>query len=211
MPSSFGGRLQPRSVFFHSIFCRLNCPPKQRVIVLSKRSSAAKSCTKYPSHCWYCFWLVVVLFRLMAAAWTWSWCRIPLSIFLLPYLPLIPCVIDPLGRFGPLLQNFLFGHHPPPQLWFPPSRPNASQMYYIKLLQYPSPKGILLMANYNWYLHPTRRFYGHSYLAPTPSITTVQSLGVSLTKAFAHHLRYNSRIFITSPLATNILPTLVTR
>ena len=51
--------------------------------VLPKRSSAAESFT--PPHRWYCFWLVAVLFRLMAAAW--SWCCIPLSIFLLPYLP----------------------------------------------------------------------------------------------------------------------------
>jgi hypothetical protein len=112
---------------------------------------------------------------------------------------LIPFTIDPLGRFGPLLQNILFGQHAAPQLRFPPSRPNATQMY-TKLLQYPSPKGILLLANHNWSLHPTRRFYGHSYLAPTPSITTVQSLGVSLTKAFAHHVRYTSRKFIASPL-----------
>jgi hypothetical protein len=118
--------------------------------------------------------------------------------------------IDPLGRFGPLLQNFLFSQHPAPQLPFPPSRPNATQIY-TKLLQYPSPKGILLLANHNWSLHPTRRFNGHSYLAPTPSITTVQSLGVSWTKLFAHHIRCASRKFITSPLATNILPTPVTR
>ena len=89
---------------------------------------------------------------------------------------LIPFVIDPLGRFSPLLQNFLFGQHSAPQLRFPPSRPNATQMY-SKLLQYPSLKGILLLANHNWSLHPKRRVYGHSYLAPTPSITTVQSLG----------------------------------
>jgi hypothetical protein len=119
---------------------------------------------------------------------------------------LILFAIDPLGRFGPLLQNFLVGHHPAPQLRFPPSRPNASQMY-TKLLQYPSP---LLLANHNWSLHPTPHSYGRSYLAPTPSITTVQSLGVSLTKAFAHHVRYASQKFIASPLATNILPTLVT-
>jgi hypothetical protein len=120
-------------------------------------------------------------------------------------------LLIPLGcSVGPLLQNFLFGHHPAPQLRFPPSRPNVTQMD-TPLLQYPSPKGILLLANHNWLLHPTRCFYGHSYLAPTPSINTVQSLGVSLTKAFARHVRYASRKFITSPLATNILSTLVTR
>ncbi len=70
---------------------------------------------------------------------------------------LIPFAIDPLGRFGPLLQNLLFGHHPAPLLQYPPSKPNATQMY-TKLLQYPSPKGILLLANHNWSLHPTRHF-----------------------------------------------------
>ncbi len=82
----------------------------------------------------------------------------------------IAFAIDPLGIFGPLLQNFLFGHHPAPLLRFPHSRPNTTQMY-TKLLQNPSPKGILLLANHNWSLHPTQCFYGHSYLAPTPSIT----------------------------------------
>jgi hypothetical protein len=71
---------------------------------------------------------------------------------------LIPFAIDPLGRFGPLLQNFLFGHHPAPLLRFPPLKPNATQMY-TKLLQYPSPKGILLLANHNWSLHSTRFFF----------------------------------------------------
>jgi hypothetical protein len=56
------------------------------------------------------------------------------------------------------------------------------------------------LANHNWSLHPKRRFYGHSYLAPTPPITTIQSLGVSLTKAFAHHFRYASQKLIASPL-----------
>ncbi len=120
---------------------------------------------------------------------------------------LMPFAIDPLGRFGPLLQHFLFGHHPAPLLWFPPSRPNATQMYR-KLLQYPSPKGILLLTNHNWLLHPTQHFYGHSYLAPTPSITTVQSLGVSLTKAFAHHIQYASQKFTPSPFG-NPPPTYV--
>jgi hypothetical protein len=84
---------------------------------------------------------------------------------------------------------------------------------YIKFLQYPSRKGILLLANHNWSLYPTRRFYRHSYLAPTPSITTVHSLGVSLIKAFAHHVRYVSRKFIHPPLESNILlvPTSVTK
>ena len=85
LSSSFGGRLQPRSVFFHFIFCRLNRRPKQWIIVLPKHSSTADSCNQYQPHRCYYYRLVVVLFWLMAAAW--SWCRISFSIFLLPYLP----------------------------------------------------------------------------------------------------------------------------
>ncbi len=47
--SSFGGRLQPRSVFFHFIFRRSNCRPKRRVINLPKRSAAAESRLKIPA------------------------------------------------------------------------------------------------------------------------------------------------------------------
>ena len=38
--------------------------------------------------------------------------------------------------------------------------------------------------------NPSRRFFGHSYLAPTPFITTIQQLGLSITKAFAVHFCY---------------------
>ena len=60
----FGGRSQPRSVFFHFFFRCSNHRQKQWVIVLPKRSAAAESCPEYPPHRWYCFWLVVVLFWL---------------------------------------------------------------------------------------------------------------------------------------------------
>jgi hypothetical protein len=84
---------------------------------------------------------------------------------------------------------------------FPPSRPNATVMY-SKLFQYPSPKGILRLAEHNWSTSPTRRFYDNSYLAPTPSITTIQKLGLSITKAFALHIRYASRKFVDHPAHT---------
>jgi hypothetical protein len=45
----------------------LNHRPKQQVIVLPKRSATAELRLEYLLHCWYCFWLVVVLFWLMAA------------------------------------------------------------------------------------------------------------------------------------------------
>ena len=114
---------------------------------------------------------------------------------------LLPFAIDPLGRFGPLLEHFLFGSHNSPAISFPASRPNATKMY-SRLLQYPSPKGILLLAEHNWRNSPTRRFYDNSYLAPTPSITTIQKLGLSITKAFALHIQYASRKFIDRPVHT---------
>ena len=49
------------------IFRCSNRRPKRRVIVLPKRSATAQSRLEYPPHHWYCFRLVVVLFRLMAA------------------------------------------------------------------------------------------------------------------------------------------------
>ena len=51
-----------------------------------------------------------------------------------------PFAIDPLGRFGPILEHFLFGSHDPPPISFPASKPNVTRMY-SKLFQYPSPKG----------------------------------------------------------------------
>ena len=114
---------------------------------------------------------------------------------------LLPFAIDPHGRFGPLLDHFFFGSHRPPPLSFPTSKPNASLMY-SKLLHYPSPKGILRLADHNWSTSPTRQFYDHSYLAPTPSISTIQKLGRCITKAFAHHVRYATHKFIDHPVHT---------
>ena len=111
------------------------------------------------------------------------------------HMLLLPFTIDPLGRFGPILEHFLFGSHTPPPISFPSSKPNATIMY-SKLFQYPSPKG------HNWSLSMPRCFYDHSYLAPTPSIMTIQKLGLTITKAFALHIRYASRKFIDHPAHT---------
>ena len=73
---------------------------------------------------------------------------------------------------------------------------------YSKHLHYPSPKGVLRLADHNWSTSHTHQFYDHSYLAPTPSITTIQKLGLSITKAFALHVRYASRKFIDHPAHT---------
>ena len=105
---------------------------------------------------------------------------------------LLPFAIDPLGRFGPILQNFLLDTPPRTPIQLPPSKRHGTIMY-SKLLSFPSPKGLFKLADHNWKANPSRRFFGHSYSAPTPSITTIQQLGLSITKAFAVHFRYSFR------------------
>jgi hypothetical protein len=55
----------------------------------------------------------------------------------------------------------------------------------------PCPTGILRTADANWKLNRTRKFFGHSYTSPSPSIFTIQQLGLGLTKAFSLHIRMN--------------------
>jgi len=73
--------------------------------------------------------------------------------------------------------------------------PNATSMYN-KITHFPGPKGILKLADHNWKLTQTRQFYRHSYSAPTPTINTLQQIGLTITKAFAIHIRYARRRFL---------------
>jgi hypothetical protein len=95
---------------------------------------------------------------------------------------LIPIAIDPFGRFGPILQIFLYNTQPTNPITFTPTKPNATSMYH-QITHFPSPKGILKLTDHNWKLTQTRRFYGHSYSAPTPTINTLQQIGLTITKA----------------------------
>ena len=90
---------------------------------------------------------------------------------------LLPFAIDPHGRFGLILTHFLF--QPTAQLAFdfPTSRPNARIML-AKSTTSPSPIGILRTADCLWKQNKQRPFFGHSYTAPTPSIFTIQQLGL---------------------------------
>jgi hypothetical protein len=110
---------------------------------------------------------------------------------------LIPIAIDPFGRFGPILQAFLYNTQPTTPITFTPTKPNATTMYH-KITHFPSPKGTLKLADHNWKLTQTRHFYGHSYSAsaPTPTIHTLQQIGLTITKAFAIHIRYARRRFL---------------
>jgi hypothetical protein len=107
---------------------------------------------------------------------------------------LIPIAIDPFGRFGPILQTFLCDTQPTNPITFTPTKPNATSMYH-KITHFPSPKGILISPTIIE-LTQTRRFYWHSYSAPTPTINTLQQIGLTITKAFAIHSRYARRRFL---------------
>jgi len=79
---------------------------------------------------------------------------------------------------------------------------------YSKITTFPSPKGILKLADHNWKISKTQAFYGHSYSAPTPTIHTLQQFGLTIIKAFAIHIRYARRRFIDRPiLPPNLDPT----
>ena len=107
---------------------------------------------------------------------------------------LLPFAIDPHGRFGPILTHFLFQHTQNLAYDFPNSRPNAKLMF-TKSTTSPSPIGILRTADCLWKQNKQRPFFGHSYTAPTPSIFTIQQLGLGLTKAFTTHIRNATRTY----------------
>ena len=115
-------------------------------------------------------------------------------------MTLLPFAIDPFGRLGPLARAFLFGTAPTHALTFPPSRPHAFEMHR-RVTSFPSPIGIFPHADHAWSTTRTRRFFGHSFTAPTPSITTLQHLGLCICKSFASHIRYASKKFCDQPPA----------
>ena len=104
---------------------------------------------------------------------------------------LIPIAMDANGRLGPMIQYTLYGTIPPPiplRKQFKINRSNAKAMYE-RATSIP-PSGILLEADYNWKhtqktQSTTRRFFGCSYMAPTPSITTIQQIGIGIAHAYS--------------------------
>ena len=58
------------------------------------------------------------------------------------------------------------------------------------LSQHPVARGILLEADNNWKQtqkkqSTTRQFFGHSFMALTPSITTIQQIGIDIAHAYS--------------------------
>ena len=105
-------------------------------------------------------------------------------------IALIPMVFDPHGKRGPLLENFLFNTRPiKPQIPFEPQWNNAAAMH-DRITTFPCPMGIIPTATAVWSQTRTTRFYGGSYSAPTPRIHTLQQIGLTVTKAYALHMRH---------------------
>ena len=89
-------------------------------------------------------------------------------------------------------QN-LYGTPPPtipPSKQFKPNRPNAKAIY-DRATTLPAPIGIFIEADQRWKQiqadHPqhNQKFYGLCHYAPTPSITTIQQLGLGIAHAFS--------------------------
>ena len=97
---------------------------------------------------------------------------------------------------------------------FRKTRPYAQHMF-TRATTSPNPNGILRSADSIWKQNKNRTFYGYSYTAPTPSITTTQQLGLGITKAYTTHIRNatkadssvtenNNRSTTSYPLTTHI-------
>ena len=101
---------------------------------------------------------------------------------------------------GPLARTFLFT--PAHKLSFPASRPHAEAMHR-RVTSFPSPVGILPHADRVWSETHTRPFFGHSFTAPTPSMSTLQNLGLCICKSLASHIKYACQKFSDRPPVQN--------
>jgi hypothetical protein len=110
---------------------------------------------------------------------------------------LLPIMIDHLGGLGPFATTFFFGTLPtavipsaaPIPSWTPftfPNNPDAYLLFRRTLEQCPT--NILSSATHNWNLGtPTKRPFGSTYHTATPSSWAIQTLGLNMVKALAHH------------------------
>jgi hypothetical protein len=96
---------------------------------------------------------------------------------------LLLLAIDQHGRWGPIMQNFLLHLDIDHQYNFCQNRPNAKIMFH-RATTNPCPLGVLKTADQMWKQNQKRQFFGYSYTASSPSIYTIQKLGLGLTKAF---------------------------
>jgi hypothetical protein len=116
--------------------------------------------------------------------------------------------ICPHGGLGPMLRKFLLNDNPHTALTFSDRRPHATTMYRQSNQSY-SPHGVLPLADSSWKSNKLRKFYGHSYTAPTPTIHFLQQFGLACTKAFANHLRrrpHKQRSISSTPSSSRAPP-----
>jgi hypothetical protein len=111
---------------------------------------------------------------------------------------LLPFAINPHGRWGSILQHFLSLSDKTLDYNFPQHQPNAQNMFTISTT-HPCPIGILWIADSIWKSNKMQQFFGYSYSSPTPSIYTIQQLGLGITKAFMAHIRNTTHLLTTSP------------
>jgi hypothetical protein len=73
-----------------------------------------------------------------------------------------PLAIEPLGHVGPIPQHILFDIEPTssPPLTFTQTKPKNATSLYSKIMRFPSPKGVLTLANHNCHT-PTTRPHSH--------------------------------------------------
>ncbi|KAL7544667.1 hypothetical protein ACHAWF_008033 [Thalassiosira exigua] len=108
---------------------------------------------------------------------------------------LTPLVIDPHGKWGPIMDYFLFDIVPDNPIRFGKNRPNAATMYKMAT-SHQAPRGIVQQAHQNWAASPRRRtFFGGSHTIPTPEIYAYAKFGLTITKALALHARKARRHF----------------
>ena len=123
---------------------------------------------------------------------------------------LIPMTIDPHGKWGPMLENFLFGYTPLTDPMFEPTQacprrrfaPHAKTMYELAMSP-PCPTNIVTTACIYWQQNKTRTFFGRSYTAPTPKEYLIGELGLGITKALSLHLRNSQRKLDQQPPSSN--------
>ena len=113
---------------------------------------------------------------------------------------LLPFALDGHGRWSPIMDYFLSNKSAAPTYTFRRNRNYAQQMAY-KATHSPCPTGILDTADTIWKNNKSRTFFGYSYTAPTPSVHTIQQLGLGITKGFSVLLRNAIRISTPHPAA----------
>jgi len=81
-------------------------------------------------------------------------------------IALIPMVLDPHGKWGPLMENFLFHYSQcKPQAKFVATRSNAAAMLK-RIATLPCPMGVVTTVTLVWRHSKTQRFYRNSYTVP---------------------------------------------